>query len=421
MFVFILGINRKNKQHVKYPNVSSAIKPVPHGPGIPVPEPTGEISKMECSLYTEIKESEQDMWNAGQSTHEPKPLTQLKLNDLTQDLNLTKEFAQFLESRLRECNLLAPGTTYFWYRNRDEEFRKYFSYDEDHSLVYCQDVSGLISALGIVYVAVEWQLVLDSSVKSLKVVLLHNGNKVGSVPVEHSVKLIECYEDIKFVLKSLQYSQHNWKISGDLKMISVILALQAGYTKHPCFLCLWDTRADNLHYTQISWPSRTSFTPGLQNLKSACLVDPQNILLPPLHIKLGLMKNYIKALDKDGRTFRFLRKKFFRISEAKLQAGVFDGPQIRELTKDEGFTERMSAVEKRAWTAFRVVILNFLGKNKSPDYEEQVKELLESFRSLGARMSVKMHFLSSHLDYFPDNCGDTAKNRESDFTKIFGR
>ena len=125
MFVFILGINRKNKQHVKYPDVPSAIKPVPHGPGIPVPETTREISEMEFSSSTESEESEQDTWNAGQSTHEPTPLTQLQLNDRTRDLNLTKASAQLLELRLRECNLLAPGTTYFWYRNRNKQFRKY--------------------------------------------------------------------------------------------------------------------------------------------------------------------------------------------------------------------------------------------------------------------------------------------------------
>ena len=77
-----------------------------------------------------------------------------------------------------------------------------------------------------------------------------------------------------------------------------------------------------------------SFTPGLKNVQSASLVDPQNILLPPLHIKLSLMKNYIKALDKDGSTFKFLQIKFSHISEAKLQTGVFNGPQIRELAKD---------------------------------------------------------------------------------------
>ena len=109
-------------------------------------------------------------------------------------------------------------------------------------------------------------------------------------------------------------------------MISVILGLQASYTKHPCFLCLWDSRADDCHYTQISWPSRTSFTPGLENVKSTYLVDPQNTLLPPLFIKLGLMKNYTKALDKDDPTFKLLQVKFSRISEGKLRAGVIDGP-----------------------------------------------------------------------------------------------
>jgi hypothetical protein len=30
-------------------------------------------------------------------------------------------------------------------------------------------------------------------------------------------------------------------------------------------------------------------------------------------------------------------------------------------------------------------------------------------------MSVKMHFLSSHLDYFPDNCGDTSEEQGERF------
>ena len=150
---------------------------------------------MECSSSAESEASEKEKWNAEQSTNQPKPLTQLKLNDLIRDLNLTKESAQLLRSRLHENNLIliAPSTTYFWYRNRDEGFRKYFNHDEDPFLVYCQDISGLTSALGIVYIPAEWRLFLNSSVKSLKTILLHNGNTIGSVPVGHSVKLIECY------------------------------------------------------------------------------------------------------------------------------------------------------------------------------------------------------------------------------------
>jgi len=37
------GINRKNKQHVKYPDVPSAIKPVPHGTEIPIPTPPDNL------------------------------------------------------------------------------------------------------------------------------------------------------------------------------------------------------------------------------------------------------------------------------------------------------------------------------------------------------------------------------------------
>ena len=79
---------------MKYPNLLSTIKPVPHGPGIPVPEVTGDISKIECSSSTESEASEKDALNAEQSTNQPKHLTQLELNDLTRDINLTKESAQ---------------------------------------------------------------------------------------------------------------------------------------------------------------------------------------------------------------------------------------------------------------------------------------------------------------------------------------
>ena len=37
------GINRKNKQHVKYPVVPSAIRPVPHGPEISIRTPTDNL------------------------------------------------------------------------------------------------------------------------------------------------------------------------------------------------------------------------------------------------------------------------------------------------------------------------------------------------------------------------------------------
>ena len=91
------------------------------------------------------------------------------------------------------------------------------------------------------YEATEWRLFLDSSVRSMKAVFLHIGNKVASVPVAHSVQLKECYLDMKHLLEVLHYDLHQWKLCGDLKMIAILLGLQGGYTKFPCFLCLWDS------------------------------------------------------------------------------------------------------------------------------------------------------------------------------------
>ena len=54
------------------------------------------------------------------------PLTQAELNDLKRDLNLSKESAQLLSSRLKEKNVLAAGTTFYWYRDREGELRQFF-------------------------------------------------------------------------------------------------------------------------------------------------------------------------------------------------------------------------------------------------------------------------------------------------------
>ncbi|KAJ9590116.1 hypothetical protein L9F63_016761, partial [Diploptera punctata] len=43
--------------------------------------------------------------------------------------------------------------------------------------------------------------------------------------------------------------------------------------------------------------------PGTKNVLHEPLVDPQKVLLPPQHIKLGLMKQFVRALPKHGSCF----------------------------------------------------------------------------------------------------------------------
>ena len=49
------------------------------------------------------------------------------------------------------------------------------------------------------------------------------------------------------------------------------------------------------------------------------------------------MKNFVKALNKSGNAFRYLQELFPRISDAKLQEGIFVNPQRREMIKDAKF------------------------------------------------------------------------------------
>jgi len=64
------------------------------------------------------------------------------------------------------------------------------------------------------------------------------------------------------------------------------------------------------------------------NVSFEALVNAQDVYLHPLHIQLGLMKIFVKALDKEGHAFAYLSDKFPKLSEAKGEEGIFTGPQI---------------------------------------------------------------------------------------------
>ena len=61
------------------------------------------------------------------------------------------------------------------------------------------------------------------------------------------------------------------------------------------------------------------------------------------------MKNFVKALHKNGATFQRLSTVFPGLSAAKLKEGIFVGPHIREVMKDTDFEELLNLKELRAW------------------------------------------------------------------------
>jgi hypothetical protein len=56
-------------------------------------------------------------------------------------------------------------------------------------------------------------------------------------------------------------------------------------------------------------------------VQHSALAEWHKILLPPLHIKLGLMKNFVKAMDRTGSAFKYLAEKLPQLSEAKIKSG----------------------------------------------------------------------------------------------------
>ena len=103
-------------------------------------------------------------------------------------------------------------------------------------------------------------------------------------------------------------------------MVAFLMGLQGGFTKFSCYLCLWHSRNTALHYHQRSWPLRSSYDIGAHNVKQTPLVDPKKVLMPPLHIKLGLIKQFVKKLNPEGDAFKHIQELFPKLSEAKVKA-----------------------------------------------------------------------------------------------------
>ena len=220
------GWNSYKKKTWFYPDIKSAIRPVPNCSEVLVPVFSSlPDSSPDDTVLETMEERDNDCSNFSDSmpdTPKAKPFTKGELNDLVRDLALSKEAAEILASRLSEHFVLDSEARITFFRKRDEILIHYFS--EEENFVYCNNIKGLLLAMGLPhYNPYEWRLFIDSSKRSLKCVLLHNGNKFACVPIGHSVILKEHYSSVKMVLEKMCYKEHNWVICVDLKMVNFLL------------------------------------------------------------------------------------------------------------------------------------------------------------------------------------------------------
>ena len=122
----ITGVTAKSKHTVQYPNLPSAMRPVPHSAELPVPKPPTNMTLSDCESSDEdVGQANNNMdcdptFAGASSSNEPHLLTQGDLNDIVCDLNLSKKQAELLGSRLKGWKLLRQDNKVCFYRRRHE-------------------------------------------------------------------------------------------------------------------------------------------------------------------------------------------------------------------------------------------------------------------------------------------------------------
>ena len=112
-----------------------------------------------------------------------------------------------------------------------------------------------------------------------------------------------------------------------------------------------------------------------------------------------LKKSYLQ-LNKNGPAFAYLKTVFPHLSDAKIKEGIIVGPQRIKLLKDNNFDQHLSSVETDAWYSFKAVVTHFLGNTKTEDYEKKCIRCVN--------MSLKIHFLHFHLEFFFKTFGSVS-------------
>ena len=56
-----------------------------------------------------------------------------------------------------------------------------------------------------------------------------------------------------------------------------------------------------------------------------------------------------------------------------------------------------------------------MGNHKTEYYRDMTADLVHSYKSIGCNMSLKVHFVDSHLDCFPEDLGAVSDEQGERF------
>ena len=119
--------------------------------------------------------------------------------------------------------------------------------------------------------------------------------------------------------------------------------------------------------------------------------------------KLGLFKQFVKALDKDFFAFAYLAEKFSSLSQIKIKKVSSWVTEFERLYLIKFFNRHIQRKEKFAYESFKKVCDNFLGKHRLEDYVQVINNLLYHYYAIECNMSLK--FMCSNLIWI--FCGES--------------
>lgn len=94
----ISGFSLKSKHSIQYPNLPSALRPIPHGQDLPIPTPP-EVYSVDDDVIDKDDAYMEDISDPDfqpTSSTAPHLISQEELNDLVRDLTLSKSQAELI-------------------------------------------------------------------------------------------------------------------------------------------------------------------------------------------------------------------------------------------------------------------------------------------------------------------------------------
>lgn len=311
----------KIKKYIDLKSTEFTSRPLPNVAGVDAPKaPPKSVeagASVSTSNYEELTDINDPTFELPEG-YDFVPFTQNVLDYMAAKMGLTQEKAEYFVNSLKKHCVTAPDVISTAYRRRQKAYQPFFTNTESKKTAYCNNVSGLIQKMGLDDNPNDWRLFIDGSSSSLKAILLHKTNRKPTIPLFYSTEMKEDYASLKKLLQFIRYDNYKWKVCCDLKVVNILCGLQPGWPHFFCFKCDWDTREKVNHYTYKGW---TGQNPDM--LRGQPLVDVKDVLIPPLHVKLGIVQKFLALLmEKYPNEAAFeCVKEIVKLSDAKINKG----------------------------------------------------------------------------------------------------